>query len=86
MNRQDCLRGTEVAPFPVPQSQDTPKNVPSPSPHPYIEMRMVMMPKRGRRALPVDLPSHHRYPSPTSVGKTYSSTLAGVALGLFPVV
>jgi hypothetical protein len=38
--------GTKVAPFPSLSSPDNFENL-SPSPYPYIEMRMVMMPKKG---------------------------------------
>jgi hypothetical protein len=62
MNRQDCLRGTKVGPFPGPSNPDTPENLSSPSPHPYIEMGMVMMLKQG-------VPGHTRliYPATTAI-------------------
>ena len=45
----------EGIPCPRSSSTDTRENLSSPSPHPYIDVRMVMMPQRGCRTLLGDL-------------------------------
>jgi hypothetical protein len=47
MNRQDCLRsqGSTLLPFVEPGYSS--RNLSSPSPHPYIDMGMVMIPTKG---------------------------------------